>query len=166
MHKLWKATEFLSRIMKIGGAACLVTMSALTCVDVVGRFFKQPLFGSVELVGFMGVLAVALSLPFTHETNGHIGVEILMRRFSLRAQRIVETITGLLGFVLFALVAWRMAVHAIQLKQAGEVSINLQLPEYIVVWAVAGCCAMLAVAILKGIFAKGIFAPFGSKSVQ
>ncbi|MBI5063944.1 MAG: TRAP transporter small permease [Desulfatitalea sp.] len=160
MNTLWKATAFLSRAMKMGGAACLVIMSALTCVDVVGRFFKHPLFGSVELVGFMGVLAVALSLPFTHETNGHIGVELLMRRFSSRTQKLMETITGLLGFVLFAMVAWRMGVHALNLKQSGEVSINLQLPEYIVVWAVAVCCIVLAVTILKGVIQQ-----FGSKRV-
>ncbi len=151
MNKLWRATEFLSRMMKIGAAACLVIMSALTCVDVVGRFFKHPLFGSVELVGYMGVLAVALSLPFTHETNGHIGVELLMRRLSSRTQQVMEIITGLLGFVLFCLVAWRMAVHALQLKQSGEVSINLQLPEYIVVGVVALSGAVLAVTILKGV---------------
>ncbi len=161
MNKLWKATAFLSRAMKMGGAACLVIMSALTCVDVVGRFFKHPLFGSVELVGFMGVLAVALSLPFTHETNGHIGVEILMRRFSSRTQKVMETITGLLGCVLFALVAWRMAVHALHLKQSGEVSINLQLPEYIVVWLVAACCVVLAVTILKGVIDR--FGPSENK---
>jgi TRAP-type C4-dicarboxylate transport system permease small subunit len=151
MNSLWKATAFLSRIMRSAAAACLVIMSALTCVDVVGRFFKHPLFGSVELVGFMGVLAVAFSLPFTHETNGHIGVEILMRRCSSRVQKLVGVVTGLLGFVLFALVAWRMGVHAHGLKQAGEVSINLQLPEYLVVWVVAGCCLVLAGVILKGV---------------
>jgi TRAP-type C4-dicarboxylate transport system permease small subunit len=161
MNTLWKATGFLSRAMKIGGAACLVVMSALTCVDVVGRFFKHPLFGTVELVGFMGVLAVALSLPFTHETNGHIGVELLMRRCSSRTQKIMETITGLLGFVLFAVVAWRMGVHALQLKRAGEVSINLQLPEYIVVWVVAVCCLVVAVTILKGVIDR-----FGPSRVQ
>jgi TRAP-type C4-dicarboxylate transport system permease small subunit len=151
MDHLWKATAFLSRIMKYAAATCLVIMSALTCVDVVGRFFKHPLFGSVELVGFMGVLAVAFSLPFTHETNGHIGVEILMRRFSSRTQRIVGGVTGLLGFVLFAVVAWRMGLHAIGLKQSGEVSINLQMPEYLIVAVVAGCCFVLVAVILKGV---------------
>lgn len=161
MNSLWKATAFLSRAMKMGGAVCLVIMSGLTCVDVVGRFFKHPLFGSVELVGFMGVLAVALSLPFTHETNGHIGVELLMRRCSSRTQKIMEVVTGLLGFVLFTVVAWRMGVHAFHLRRAGEVSINLQLPEYIVVWVVAVCCIVLAVTILKGAIDR-----FGPSRVQ
>lgn len=160
MNKIWRATDALSRVMKIGGAACLVIMSALTCVDVVGRFFKHPLFGSVELVGYMGVLAVAFSLPFTHATNGHIGVELLMRRLSSRTQQIMETITGLLGCVLFCLVAWRMGVHALHLKQSGEVSINLQLPEYLVVGVVALCGIVLAATILKGVIDR-----YGPKSV-
>jgi TRAP-type C4-dicarboxylate transport system permease small subunit len=151
MKSVWKAVAFLSGKLKIGGAVCLVGMSALTCVDVVGRFFKYPVFGSVELVGFMGVLAVALALPFTHATNGHIGVELFVRRLSLHTQKIIEILTGLLGFVLFAMLAWRMAVHGISLKQAGEVSINLQLPEYLIVFVVAGCFIVLAAVIFKGV---------------
>lgn len=152
MKSVWKAMGFLSGKLKIGGAACLVGMSALTCVDVVGRFFKHPVFGSVELVGFMGVLAVALSLPFTHATNGHIGVELFVRRLSPRAQKVIDILTGLMGFALFAVVAWRMVVHGINLKQAGEVSINLQLPEYLIVFVVAACCIVLSAVIIKGVF--------------
>lgn len=151
MKSVWKAVGFLSGKLKIGGALCLVGMSALTCVDVVGRFFKYPVFGSVELVGFMGVLAVALSLPFTHATNGHIGVELFVRRLSPRTQKIIDILTGILGFVLFALLAWRMLIHGINLKQAGEVSINLQLPEYLIVFVVAGCFVVLAAVIFKGV---------------
>jgi TRAP-type C4-dicarboxylate transport system permease small subunit len=151
MDRIWKVVGFLSRALKRGGAVCLVGMTALTCIDVVGRFFKYPVFGSVELVTFMGVLAVAAALPFTHETNGHIGVELLMRRLSNRTRAIVDACTGTMGFLLFGVVAWRMVAFAIDLRQAGEVSMNLQLPEYIIVFAVAAAFTILSVVILKGV---------------
>ena len=49
--------------MKICGAACLMGMTLLTCVDVVGRKLGHPVFGSVELVGFMATLAVPIIYP-------------------------------------------------------------------------------------------------------
>lgn len=147
----WKFVRFLSNKLKIVGAICLIGMSALTCVDVVGRFFKHPVFGSVELVGFMGVLAVAAALPFTHETNGHIGVELFVRRLSARKRVFIDICTAVLSLVLFALVSWRMVVYGINLERSGEVSMNLKLPEYLIVFMVAFCFMVLSATILKGV---------------
>lgn len=143
--------EALSNKLKVGGAVCLAGMCLLTCVDVVGRFFKHPVFGAVELVGFMGVLVVAMALPFTHATNGHIGVELLVRRMSEKNQARLDICTNLLSLALFAVAAWRMVVYGIGLKQSGEVSINLQLPEYLIIFAVAVCFMVVALVIFKGL---------------
>ena len=151
MSAFWKVFQYLSDKSKAAGAVCLVGMTVLTCVDIVGRFFKFPVFGSVELVSFMGVLAVAFALPFTHQTNGHIGVELVVRRLTVKTRLAVHICTGLLGFALFAVVAWRMAIYGINLKKSGEVSMNLQLPEYVIVLVVAACFTVLTVIILKGV---------------
>ena len=67
MNLLWQIVDWLLVKMKIVGAACLVGMTFLTCADVVGRFFGYPIFGSVEIVGFMATLAVVMALPYTHQ---------------------------------------------------------------------------------------------------
>ncbi|MBR9980942.1 MAG: TRAP transporter small permease [Desulfatitalea sp.] len=151
MNLLWKAFQFLSDKSKTAGAVCLVGMTVLTCADIVGRLFKYPIFGSVELVTFMGALAVAFALPFTHQTNGHIGVELVVRRLTVKTRLIIHIVTGLAGFALFVVVAWRMAVYGLNLKQAGEVSMNLQLPEYLIVLTVAACFIVLTFVILRGV---------------
>ena len=151
MHVLGKITEFLSAKLKIGGALCLVGMSLLTCADVIGRFFQHPIFGSVELVSLMGVLAAAAALPYTHASRGHIGVELFVRRMPARRQALVDMCTGTVSFLFFLIVAWRMALYALSLKDAGEVSMNLELPEYLVVFAVAGCFLVLSAVIIKGV---------------
>ena len=69
MKKLWEIFEWVLDKLKILGAVSLVGMVSLTCVDVVGRFFGHPVFGSVELVGFMATLSVALALPYTHHVK-------------------------------------------------------------------------------------------------
>ena len=151
MNSLWKFIGFLSDRLKFGGALCLIGMSVLICVDVVGRFFKYPVFGSVELVSFMGVLAVALALPYTHESKGHIGVELFVRRLSVRKRAFIDVCTGIMSFALFVLISWRMVVYALNLKRSGEVSMNLKLPEYGVVFIVALCFMVLSATIIKGV---------------
>jgi len=138
-------------VLKIIGAACLVGMMFLTCIDVIGRLMGHPIFGSVELVGFMATLAVAMAMPYTHQVKGHIGVEILWQAFSKRTRAIVDICTGLLSLGLFALVSWRMALYADTMQKSGEVSMNLELPEHIIVYTVAFCFVIFTFIILQNI---------------
>ncbi len=151
MELFWKIAQWVSEKLKLTGAICLVGMALLTCVDVVGRFFKHPIYGSVELVTFMGVLAVAMALPLTHETKGHIGVELFVRKLSKKARAAIDTITGTVSLVFFVLVTWRMFDYGVKMKISGEVSMNLQLPEYMIIFIVGICFVVFSLSILKGI---------------
>ncbi|MFC1885413.1 TRAP transporter small permease, partial [Thermodesulfobacteriota bacterium] len=131
---------------------CLVGMVALTCVDVVGRFFRHPIFGSVEIVGFMATMAVVMALPYTEKLKGHVGVEILVRLLPKRKQAVVDLITGLLSLALFVIVTWRMLLYARTMQLSGEVSISLELPEYVIIYIASFCFLVLSMVILCGIF--------------
>jgi TRAP-type C4-dicarboxylate transport system permease small subunit len=148
MNALLKKVEW---VLKIIGAACLVGMMFLTCIDVVGRLLGHPIFGSVELVGFMATLTVAMAMPYTHQVKGHIGVEILWQAFSKKTRAIVDICTGFLSLILFALVTWRMAVYANTMQKSGEVSMNLELPEHVIVYIVAFCFAVFTFIILQNV---------------
>jgi TRAP-type C4-dicarboxylate transport system permease small subunit len=134
-----RTLEGIMKALKVLGAVCLVGMTLLTFIDVVGRYFGHPVFGSVEMVGFMATLAVAMALPYTHHVQGHIGVEILVRLLPERARVLIDVVTGLLGLMLFAIVTWQMTLYASDMRASGEVSISLELPEYVVIYAVAFC---------------------------
>ena len=82
MTFFWKIVQWILDKMKIIGAGCLVGMMLLTCFDVVGRALGHPIFGSVEIVGIMAILSVVMAMPYTHQVQGHIGVEIIVRLFS------------------------------------------------------------------------------------
>ncbi len=137
--------------MKIIGAACLTSMMLLTCADVVGRAFGHPIFGSVEIVGFMATVAVVMAMPYTHQVQGHIGVEILVRLFSEKTQTIIDTCTGIISLILFAVVTWRMTVYANTMRDSGEVSMNLELPEHLVIFVTAFCLLIFTLIILRDI---------------
>lgn len=131
-------------------------MTLLTCVDVVGRKLGHPVFGSVELVGFMATLAAALALPYTHQMKGHIGVEIVVRNFSEKTQTVIDICTNLISLVFFALVTWRMAVYANTIHQSGQVSISLKFPEHLIIYAVAFCFLVFVLTLVEDI-ATGVF---------
>ena len=154
MKRFWRALDWIVARLKTIGAACLVGMTFLTCADVVGRFFRHPIFGAVEIVGFMATLEVAMALPYTHREKGHIGVEILFRTFSPRWQRIVDLCTSLLSLGLFVLITWRMGVYGLDLQKSGEVSMNLQFPAYLIVYAVGFCFLIFVLTIVRDFFEK------------
>jgi TRAP-type C4-dicarboxylate transport system permease small subunit len=151
MVLFWKIVQWVLDKMKIIGAGCLVAMMLLTCVDVVGRAFGHPIFGSVEIVGFMATLAVVMAMPYTHQVQGHIGVEIIVRLFSEKTQTIIDICTGSVSLILFAIVTWRMTVYADTMKKSGEVSMNLELPEYLVIYVTAFCLLTFTLIILRDI---------------
>ena len=154
MSIFWELIEWTSSKMKMIGAACLMGMTFLTCVDVAGRFFRHPVFGSVELVTVMATIAVAAAMPFTHKEQGHIGVEILVRLLSPKKQRMMDIFTGALSLILFAIVTWRMTTYAADIRDSGEVSLNLQLPTYVFIYFIAFCCLVFTLIILQEIIAN------------
>jgi len=151
MNFFWKIIQWILDKMKIIGAACLVGMMLLTCVDVVGRAFGYPIFGSVEIVGYMAILSVVMAMPYTHQVQGHIGVEIIVRLFSEKTQTIIDVCTGIISLILFAVVTWRMAVYAKTMEESGEVSMNLELPEHLVIYVTAFCLLTFTLVILRDI---------------
>ncbi len=151
MNHFWKIIQWMLDKMKLIGAACLVGMMFLTCADVVGRALGHPIFGSVEIVGFMATLAVVMAMPYTHQVQGHIGVEILVRLLSDKTQTIIDICTGMISLILFAIVSWRMAVYARTMQDSGEVSMNLELPEHFIIYLTAFCLVVFTLIILKDI---------------
>lgn len=149
MGRIGKVIDAVTALLKVLGACCLVGMMGLTCVDVVGRYFGHPVFGSVELVIFMAAMATALALPYTHAVRGHIGVEVLIRLFSVRTQGIVELCTNAVSFGLMGVISWQLLRYAQTMKASGQVSMNLELPEYLVIYAVAVCFIVFALVILR-----------------
>jgi TRAP-type C4-dicarboxylate transport system permease small subunit len=148
---IWRILDRITGVMKVIGAVCLMGMTFLTCADIAGRFFRHPIFGSVEIVGFMATLAVAMALPYAHHLKAHVGVEILVRHFSRKTQAAVDLCTAVLSLALFTLLTWRMGVYAWTMQESGEVSMNLELPEYLIIYATAFCLLVFTVTILRDI---------------
>jgi TRAP-type C4-dicarboxylate transport system permease small subunit len=152
MHVLSQVLNKLSDVLKLIGAVALTIMMMLTVVDVIGRFFKSPIFGSVELVGFLATIVVAAALPYTYKMDGHVGVEILVRLLPDKPQIWIDIVTRTLTLVLFILITWQMFLYAEDIQHTGEVSMNLQFPIYYIVYLLSFALLIFTVTIVEMIF--------------
>ena len=123
---------------------CLLGMMSVTCIDVTLRFFRHPIPGAFETVGFLGALMVAFALADTTLKGGHIAVEFLVEKLHSGVRKWLDRITTFVLILLFGLLTLRMGGYALELKEAAEVSMTLKMP----VWpVVAGICGGLGLFV-------------------
>lgn len=134
--------------MRVAGCACLLGMALMTVADISGRLGKSPIFGSEEIVSFLAVLALGLSLPYAHTYRSHIGVEVFVQLLSTRVRQRLKLFREILSVAFFALVTVMMALYAHDKQVSGEVSMNLGLPEYLLIYVLAGCFAVTTLTML------------------
>lgn len=143
--------KLLNRIgagMRVAGCLCLLGMTLLTVADITGRVRQSPIFGSEEVVSFLGVLALGLALPYAHSHRSHIGVEVFVQLLSTKVRRRLKFFRETLSVLFFAMVTVMMGAYAHDKQFSGEVSMNLGLPEYLLIYALAGCFAVTTLAML------------------
>ncbi len=140
-------------------AAAVAGMMVLTCADVILRLFRLPIPGTYEMVGFLGAVFVSFSLAKTSMDQGHIAVDFFVNRLPRKARRIISVFNLSASAVLFGIAAWQSAIYAMDLKNAGEVSLTLQMPIYPFVYGTsAGCgilCVVLIFQLVKTLLHKG-----------
>jgi TRAP-type C4-dicarboxylate transport system permease small subunit len=137
----------LSRLLRNAGAGAVAAMMFLTCMDVVLRALRHPIPGTYELVGFLGALAVALSLAQTSIERAHIAVDFIVRKLPPRLRAGVDIATTLAGTALFALASLQCWRYGRDLQLTGEVSLTLELPIYPIVYGLAAGCTVLTLAL-------------------
>jgi TRAP-type C4-dicarboxylate transport system permease small subunit len=126
---LEKAVFPISRFLLFIGQFALVMMVLLTVVDVFLRYvFNRPILGSYELTEFMMAVLVFSTVGYTMIVKGHVVVDLVFAKLPQRARDILECITSLIGFILFAVVAWRNAVHASTAWGRNDVTAELFIP--------------------------------------
>lgn len=144
-----KAVKSVCSVFNMIASASLMAILLLTCLDVFLRyFFNRPFGGTYDLVGLGGAVIAAFAMPYTLIKGGHVAVDILLRMLSLKNQKIIETVTHIVGLLLFLILVWQCVVLAIDMKAAGEVTPTLLLPFYPIVYCMAICFFILCLAII------------------
>jgi TRAP-type C4-dicarboxylate transport system permease small subunit len=143
-----RVTRFLNQVLMLIAGGILGIMILLTCANIFLRIVWLPIKGTFELMGYCGAVITAFALGYTQVKKAHIGVDVLVLRFSEKTQRILNAVNSSVCTVFFALVAWRVAKYAMTLWKTGEVTETLRIIYYPFTYGVALGCAVLSLVCL------------------
>ena len=128
----------------------VMAMMLLVVANIIWRVVPKigrPIFGTYDVVGFIGATLVAFAIAYCAVQRGHISVELVVARFPQRVQGIIGSITGFLSLGIFAVITWQCVVLANDMRRVGEVSMSALLPFYPYIYGVAFGCALLCLVI-------------------
>ena len=124
----WIADRLVWLSADIAGLALLFEVGVIL-VDVVGRAFGRPLFGSLDLITMSMVVLVFGAMALCDRRGGHVGVDLLHSFFSDRLNRAIDALSALLGAIVFVALAWAVYKSS-QISLMLNLSTNLlELPK-------------------------------------
>jgi len=137
-------SKFSDRIAQLAVMAMLL----LVVGNILLRVVWKPIFGTYDFVGFISAILVSFPLAYCAVQKGHIQVELVVSRFSQRAQGIIGSITGILSLGIFAVISWQCVLLANDKWRLGELSMTALLPFHPYIYGVAFGCILLCLVIL------------------
>jgi TRAP-type C4-dicarboxylate transport system permease small subunit len=143
--------RWVSKVCDKIAQAGLFAMLLLATSNILLRKFGKPIYGAYDYVCFISTIVVAFSIAHCAVQRGHTQVELVVARFSRRAQGIVDSITGLLSLGIFFLITWQSISFGNDMRRAGELSMTSLEPFYPYIYAIAFGCALLCLVILVNV---------------
>ena len=131
------------------GVIGLLTMMVVTCLDVLGsKLFLRPVFGSIDIVVFAQIVAVAFGAASALILGRHVQVEFFVILLPRRAQAAVDVIVSALGLFLFVLIVWRLTLYGQYMQIGHEVSATARIPLYPFAYGIAIACVPVCVVFV------------------
>lgn len=136
------------------GGLCASLVALMTVVSVTGRAaFSMPIQGDVELTQLGVALCISLCLPWCQVHGANIIVDFFTQKVGPRRQATLDGIGALALATMTALLAWRTAVGAVSIHEAGETSVILGLPMW---WTYAMLAPGLALTCLVALIQSAL----------
>jgi len=137
----------------LGAAALGVLMMGVTVVDVVLRQLGGAVPGAFEVVTLGMRATVALALPYTFWSGGHVVVELVSERLPEAGRRVLATAAWASSLAVMAYATWAVAGRALEIRRYGDVTAGLGLPEFYywlpLMVGCGACVPVLAVMVLR-----------------
>ncbi|UYN99039.1 MAG: TRAP transporter small permease [Devosia sp.] len=138
-----------SQALGLAAAVALFCLVAVTCVDVVGRYFlHRPLAGAFELTQLLVCALVFLALPLTTARREHIEVDLIESMLPGGLRTLLLAATQVVSALVLAVLAWRLGVHALGAASKASVTNALSLPLAPFGYLAALSCAASAIIML------------------
>ncbi|RLB19362.1 MAG: hypothetical protein DRG63_01005, partial [Deltaproteobacteria bacterium] len=96
--KLASLIDRITDAMAIVAALLLFFMMFSICLEVVLRYFDlQPLTWVTEITEYILFYVTFLGAPWLLKEDGHVRVDIIIRKFSITSQKLIDISTSIIG---------------------------------------------------------------------
>jgi len=141
-----------SSVLDAVAGAILFLIMILMVVNVIFRtIFNMPFKGVYDLVSIGFVVMICLSFAYCAYNNGHVFVDFILEKFSIKTQKVVMIITNILSFLLFILMSFNMAKYGYSVFLFGETSLTIMVPLYPFIYLIAFGLFLLSLVSLRNI---------------
>ncbi len=111
----------------VAGLAFLIPLMVLTSMDVVSRaIFSKPIPGSIELSQYMLSVFVLLGAAYTQQVKGHVAVQFLTSRLSLRRRLCCRAAVNGLALFIVTILVWQGLMIGLEEKAVSDM---LRIPQ-------------------------------------
>lgn len=141
---VWAASKVFDAI---AGISLLAVMFLVVLNIILRAFFKSPILGTYEFVGFLTSLVVGLALAHCALKNGHIAVGFLVAKLPERVRAGIDGLTNLTAGVFFVFCSWHMLDYARSFAASGEVALTTRIPFYPFVYGLAAALILLCLVL-------------------
>jgi TRAP-type transport system small permease protein len=136
-------------------ALVLFCLMALTCIDVVGRyFFARPVYGGFETTEMLLAALIFAGLPLVTLRNDHVTVDVLDPVMPQPLFRIQHIVSCLIGFAATAYLAWRLWLRAVSMDAAGETTAQFKFKLAYLTYGMSVLMWLTALAMLVLVFRR------------
>lgn len=131
--------RWLMGLLKVVVVISLCSMSLVTVVDAVGRyFFNAPLTGSVELIELLMIMVIFASIPIVTHTQTHVKVDVFTLFKSPAAQRVQGRLIHALSAGISGLLAYATLLKAQSVVDYGDMTqmLSISLAPFVFVMVI------------------------------
>jgi TRAP-type C4-dicarboxylate transport system permease small subunit len=143
-----RVSLWLQRALAAAAGVALASLMGFTAFDVLMRALGRPVAGSVEIVGWLAAVAMALALGDVQLHRGHVAMTLVSERLRGRQAALLEAVNSAVALLLFGMASFVILRYGMTLQQTGSLSETLKVVVYPWVYVVALGFAGLALALL------------------
>jgi TRAP-type C4-dicarboxylate transport system permease small subunit len=156
LNQLDNFTRSFSRSLEWFGVVGLLLMFLVNFIDVVGaKLFLRPFPGSVEIISFFQIVAIAPAIAYTLILGRHIRVEFIIDRFPKGIRATLSSISSFFSLALFIFIVWQSYLYGQSLQKAGEIGSTSHMPFYPFAYLIAFCsipvCLVFLIEVVKSV---------------
>ena len=138
----------LSRLMYWIAGIALAAIVFLTVADVLLRLTAIPIIGTYEIVSLLGAIVIGFAIPQTSIENGQVIMDFLTGKLPPGGARFFQVVTRILAIFTFLIIGYNLISLGTDLRQTGQVSLTLKIPEFPVAYGIGVCCFIECLVLL------------------